>query len=241
MKLALNELQIKQRRKTIVANATMEVDCGVHGLLGVNGAGKTTLLRAMATGIKPKSGSYTLDQQPVWDHLQDARSAIGYAPQRPIAIRHLTAEDQVRYAAWLKGHPAAKDGPLVADALDLVGLSAKRDEKVGRLSGGMLKRLGIAMAIVTDPQVLLLDEPTAGLDPNQRHRFHQLVNRLRETTTIILSTHLVEDIATLCDTITILNEGVTTFSGTPEQLKSNIRNSLDGVFEMAVLNGLTRP
>lgn len=239
MKLALNQLQIRQRRKTIIESASMKLDCGVHGLLGVNGAGKTTLLRGLATAIKPSRGDYTLDGIPVWGNVEDARTSIGYAPQRPVAIRHLSTEDQVRYAAWLKGHPAADNGPLVADALNLVGLTDKRTEKVGRLSGGMLKRLGIAMAIVTDPQVLLLDEPTAGLDPNQRHRFHQLIERLRETTTILLSTHLVEDVANLCDTITILNEGTTTFSGTPHELKTRISDSLDGVFEVAVLDVLT--
>lgn len=211
-------LTVKLRRKTVLDRLDLNVSPGVHGLLGKNGAGKTTLLRTIATIVRPTSGSLSvLDTQLPASiaKTRALRARIGYAPQAPSVLRQLTAHQQVTYAGWLKGLSEADANQRAGEALARVRLGERATDRVGSLSGGMLKRLGIASAIVTAPQMLLLDEPTAGLDPEQRVIFRELVRELAADCTVLLSTHLVDDVAAICDQVTLIDVGRRVFTGTP--------------------------
>jgi len=190
------------------------------GLLGPNGAGKTTLLSILACELAPTTGRVTLEGHPVVSRT-DARAArrvIGFLPQKPSFVPSFTALETVEYAAWLKGLPSRGRQHKARTALDQVGLEAVRGKPMRTLSGGMVQRVALAGAIVGGPKVLLLDEPTVGLDPAQRLRFRELVSRL-ENVAVVLSTHLVEDVAIVTSDVLVLDEGRVRFRGTPQDLE----------------------
>ncbi|MFE7123841.1 ABC transporter ATP-binding protein [Streptomyces sp. NPDC057617] len=193
---------------------------GVHGLLGPNGAGKTTLIRALATVLRPAAGSLELLGAPAGAHggRRELRRRIGYLPQEFGYYRRFTVREFVEYMAWLKEVPAARIPGAVQQAVERVGLADRADARMKTLSGGMVRRAGIAQAIVNDPRILLLDEPTAGLDPAQRLRFRELLHQLGADACVVVSTHLVEDVAAACTDVTLMADGRTVFSGTPGQL-----------------------
>ncbi|HQZ00476.1 MAG TPA: ATP-binding cassette domain-containing protein [Propionicimonas sp.] len=215
------QISVKVGRRMALDRMDVEVGAGVHGLLGRNGAGKTTLLRTLATILSPTSGSLsilgTTLPAPI-RAVRDLRGRIGYAPQAPSLLPQLTAHQQVTYAGWLKGLIEADASARANEALDRVGLAGRAGDRVGGLSGGMLKRVGIASAIVTTPELVLLDEPTAGLDPEQRFAFRKLVRQLAADCTIVLSTHLVDDVAAVCDELTLIDAGRRLFSGTAAEM-----------------------
>ncbi|MFG2064767.1 ABC transporter ATP-binding protein [Micromonospora sp. NPDC048871] len=217
-----NALAVAIGRRTIVHHVDLHLEaCGVLGLLGPNGAGKTTLMRSLSTAIAPSGGSLRLLGREVSARgtvLRSVRKELGYAPQHPLVLRHLSAVDQVAYAAWLKGIDGREGEHKARAALAMVDLSKKATVKTGQLSGGMLRRLGIAMALVHSPKILLLDEPTAGLDPEQRLRFHDLIRTIGREAAVVLSTHLVEDVATLCTSVAVIAGGRSIFSGSPADL-----------------------
>ncbi|HEV7823295.1 MAG TPA: ATP-binding cassette domain-containing protein [Mycobacteriales bacterium] len=221
MAVDAEELRVRIGRREIVRGVDLSLETGVTGLLGPNGAGKTTLIRALATALPAAAGTLRLfgTALPCRDRrLREIRSRLGYAPQLPLVLRHLTVLDQVAYAAWLKGFTPRAGEVRARRALAQVDLADRAGDRTKTLSGGMLRRLGTAMALVGDPDLLLLDEPTTGLDPEQRVAFRRLVHRLGETRTVLLSTHLIEDVVSLCARIVVLADGQIVFDGTVDGL-----------------------
>ena len=199
---------------------SLELSAGVTlGLLGPNGAGKTTLLSIMACVLAPTSGRVTLAGHPVVTEsdAREARKAIGFLPQKPSCVPSFTALETVEYTAWLKGVHSRERTSMAMELLDRVGLGTVVNKQMRKLSGGMVQRVFLAAALVARPRVLLLDEPTVGLDPAQRLQFRSLVMGLDDVA-VVLSTHLVEDIAVVASSVAVLDEGVVRFRGTPADL-----------------------
>ncbi|WP_406106676.1 ABC transporter ATP-binding protein [Streptomyces sp. NBC_01003] len=198
----------------------LEFGPGVHGLLGPNGAGKTSLIRVLATVAEPTGGRVEMlggDLRKPRER-STARRQLGYLPQHFGYYPGFTVREFVAYVAWLKEMPAALTPDAVERAVERVGLTDRIDAKIKNLSGGMVRRVGIAQAIVNDPLVLLLDEPTAGLDPEQRVEFRSLLRELGLGATVIVSTHLVEDVAAACTQVTLIETGRIAYRGTPASL-----------------------
>ncbi len=220
MNVELREIHRSFRRNKAVAGVDLRLGTGVFGLLGPNGAGKTSLLRMLATVLPPTSGEIRLlDRDPRRAAaLREIRRRLGYLPQNLGYYPSFTVVEFIEYFALLKEMPSAAVARAVATAVDRVGLGAKAKAKLRTLSGGMLRRVGIAQAIVNDPDLLLLDEPTAGLDPEQRVQFRALLRLLGESATVIVSTHLVEDVGAACSEVGLMSEGKIVFRGTPDEL-----------------------
>jgi ABC-type multidrug transport system ATPase subunit len=207
-------------RQTVLDGIDLEIGRGVFGLLGPNGAGKTTLLRTLATIVGPKRGTVRLlGLNPAQaGERREIRRQLGYLPQQLGYYPNFTVFEFVEYFALLKEVPAADVRPAVVRAIERVGLADRARSKLKTLSGGMLRRVGIAQAIVNDPALLLLDEPTAGLDPEQRVNFRALLREIGERSSVIVSTHLIEDVAAACSEIALLDAGRVVFNGTPDEL-----------------------
>jgi len=207
-------------RNQAVAGVDLEAGPGVLGLLGPNGAGKTSLLRIMATVIPPSSGTMRLlGRDPgVHEPRREIRRRLGYLPQALGYYPGFTVVEFVEYFALLKDMPSARVPAAVAEAVERVDLGAKAKAKLRTLSGGMLRRVGIAQAIVNNPELLLLDEPTAGLDPEQRVQFRALLRDLGQHATVVVSTHLVEDVGAACTEVALMDAGRVVFRGTPADL-----------------------
>ncbi|MGW3895261.1 ATP-binding cassette domain-containing protein [Micromonospora profundi] len=213
-------LKVRAGRHLAVDGLDLSLGTGVHGLLGPNGAGKTTLMRALATVLTPSGGRLTLLGCPVDGRadLRPARRALGYLPQHFGYYPRFTVREFVAYMAWLKEMPKADIPAATQRAIDRVGLSPKADARLKTLSGGMLRRVGVAQAIVNDPQVLLMDEPTVGLDPEQRLDLRELLRDLGTDACVLVSTHLVEDVVAACTEVVLVNEGRLVWQGTPAGL-----------------------
>jgi ABC-2 type transport system ATP-binding protein len=207
-------------RTQAVAGVSLETGPGVFGLLGPNGAGKTSLLRMMATVLPPSSGQLRLlGRDPgAAGPRRDIRRRLGYLPQNLGYYPSFTVAEFVEYFALLKDMPPGRVPQAVALAIERVGLGAKARAKLRTLSGGMLRRAGIAQAVVNDPELLLLDEPTAGLDPEQRVAFRGLLRDLGQRATVVVSTHLVEDVGAACGQVALMDAGKIVFYGTPAEL-----------------------
>jgi ABC-2 type transport system ATP-binding protein len=209
------------RRTRALDGADLDAAPGVTGLLGPNGAGKTTLLRLFATVLAPDSGELRLLGRDPTDGAQrlEIRRRLGYLPQDPGYQRGFTAFEFIDYVAILKEWTHRRDRhDEVRRVLGLVGLDEVRDRKIRALSGGMRRRVGLAQALIGDPDLLILDEPTVGLDPEQRLRFRDLVSQAGEGRTVLLSTHLTDDVAAICGHVVVIAAGRTLFSGTPSEL-----------------------
>ncbi len=197
---------------------SITVDRGAVGLLGVNGAGKTTLLSAAAGGRKPSSGTVRLDGVDLYGHAgRNVRSRVALVPQHLEIPPRLTALEAVTHLTWMRGIPWRAAHVRARDALEQVNLLARSGERVHRLSGGMRRRLVLAQALASDADVLLLDEPTTGLDPQQRHEMLELVGSLGRT--VLVSSHIVEDIEALCDRVVVLSRGGVRFDGSVDTLR----------------------
>ena len=207
-------------RNQAVAGVDLEAGPGVFGLLGPNGAGKTSLLRMMATVLPPSSGRLRLlDRDPgSYGPRREIRRRLGYLPQNLGYYPSFTVVEFVEYFALLKEMPAVRVPRAVASAIEQVDLGDKAKAKLRTLSGGMLRRVGIAQAIVNEPELLLLDEPTAGLDPEQRVAFRSLLRDLGQRASVVVSTHLVEDVGAACTEVALMNQGKIVFRGTPDEL-----------------------
>jgi ABC-type multidrug transport system ATPase subunit len=207
-------------RTTVLRGLDLTIGRGVFGLLGPNGAGKTTLLRTLATAVPPAGGELRLLGLDPADPGQRRalRRRLGYLPQTLGYYPNFTVAEFVEYFALLKEVPADRVRPAVARAVQRVGLEERARSKLRTLSGGMLRRVGIAQAIVNDPDLLLLDEPTAGLDPEQRVGFRELLRDFGARGTVVVATHLIEDVAAACTDVALLHAGALVFRGTPEDL-----------------------
>ena len=204
-----------------VDDVTIALAEGITGLLGPNGAGKTTLLGLMATLTAPDSGRVDLlgldPSHPT--QRRQLRRRLGYMPQEPGFHRRFSVFDFVDYVAILKEHTDTRARHAeVERVLDLVGLTDRADTRIGKLSGGMRRRVALAQALLGDPHLLLLDEPTAGLDPEQRLRFRDLVSRMGESRIVVVSTHQTEDVAALCQRVAVMHAGQVRFDGTPAEM-----------------------
>jgi ABC-2 type transport system ATP-binding protein len=220
MNVEISDLTRRFGRTQAVAGVTLAIGPGVFGLLGPNGAGKTTLLRMLATVIPPTSGRLRLLGRDPGDYgpRREVRRRLGYLPQNLGYYPGFTVVEFVEYFALLKELPPARVHLAVAAAVEQVGLGDKARAKLRTLSGGMLRRVGIAQAIVNQPELLLLDEPTAGLDPEQRVAFRALLRELGQRATVIVSTHLVEDVGAACSQVALMDQGRLVFHGTPVEL-----------------------
>jgi len=220
MNVELTELTRKFGRTRAVAGVNLEAGPGVFGLLGPNGAGKTSLLRMMATVLPPTSGTVRLlGRDPrAYGPRRDIRRRLGYLPQALGYYPGFTVAEFVEYFALLKDMPPGQVPRAVAAAIEHVGLGDRARAKLRTLSGGMLRRAGIAQAIVNEPELLLLDEPTAGLDPEQRVAFRALLRDFGQRATVIVSTHLVEDVGAACTEVALMDGGRLVFHGTPAEL-----------------------
>jgi ABC-type multidrug transport system ATPase subunit len=216
----ITDLTRRFGRAVAVAGVSLQAGPGVFGLLGPNGAGKTTLLRTMATVITPTSGTVRLlDRDPAqYGPRREIRRRLGYLPQNLGYYPNFTVAEFVEYFALLKEVPSARVPRAVAAAIERVELGDRARSKLKSLSGGMLRRAGIAQAIVNEPQLLLLDEPTAGLDPEQRVSFRSLLRDLGTSATVVVSTHLVEDVGAACTEVMLMADGKLVFAGTPAEL-----------------------
>ncbi|MFL6231081.1 MAG: ABC transporter ATP-binding protein [Pyrinomonadaceae bacterium] len=218
-------LSIRELTKTYpggvraLKGVSLEIPTGMFGLLGPNGAGKTTLMKIAATLLEPDAGGVTLDGEDLINNKQSARRALGYLPQEFGLYPSLTAEQTLDYFARLKG--VADDGErrtVVGALLERVNLTSAAQQKVGGFSGGMRQRLGIAQALIGQPRLIIVDEPTAGLDPEERARFHNLLSEIAsESATVILSTHIVSDVSNLCERMAIIRRGEIVAASTPQE------------------------
>ncbi|MBD0672207.1 multidrug ABC transporter ATP-binding protein [Streptomyces sp. CBMA156] len=217
------------RGRRVIDGLDLAVGRGVLGLLGPNGAGKSTLLRTLATVAPPLGGTLEVCGEPVGSEraARAARRRIGFLPQDFGYFPGYTVEEFVRYCAWLREVPDARARDAARKAVEAVGLGGRARARMKSLSGGMLRRAGIAAALVGEPELVLLDEPTVGLDPAQRLEFRALVRSLTGAG-VVLSTHLVEDVAAVCDRVAVMDGGRLVFQGTPEELASSARPSDPG-------------
>jgi ABC-2 type transport system ATP-binding protein len=220
MNVEISDLTRRFGRTRAVAGVSLQTGAGVFGLLGPNGAGKTSLLRVMATVIPPSSGSLRLlGRDPAaYGPRREVRRKLGYLPQNLGYYPGFTVAEFAEYFALLKEVPSGRVRAAVTTAIDRVDLGRQANAKLRTLSGGMLRRAGIAQAIVNEPQLLLLDEPTAGLDPEQRVAFRELLRDLGQDTTVMVSTHLVEDVGAACTELALMDDGKIVFQGTPAEL-----------------------
>ena len=203
-----------------IKDLNLEIPNGMFGLLGPNGAGKSTLMRILVTLMKPTSGKVTVNELDLAKNRREIRSMLGYLPQDFSFFSKLKTYEFLDYTARLAG---MKNGTVRRKAVDQmleeVGLFEARDRNANKLSGGMKRRLGIAQALINDPKIIIVDEPTTGLDPEERIRFRNLLSTIStRDVIIILSTHIVGDISSTCDNMALLNTGKLAFAGSPEQL-----------------------
>ncbi|MEA2460417.1 MAG: type transport system ATP-binding protein [Actinomycetota bacterium] len=223
MQIELNNVVKSYRTARALDDVTVDLGSGITGLLGPNGAGKTTLIRILATLMSPTKGTVRIggfDPQDARQRLE-VRRRLGYLPQELGLYPRFTVFEFVDYIAMLKELNNRRDRhQKVMNALMAVGLEDLARRKIKTLSGGMARRVGIAQALVADPDLMLFDEPTVGLDPEQRARFRELIAGLGQERQVILSTHLVEDVAAICTSVVVLWEGKVLFHGTPAALRA---------------------
>ena len=200
-----------------LSNLNLEIRHGTFGLLGPNGAGKTTLIKILSTQMEPSEGTVEIDG---WDLRKDraeVRRRLGYLPQHFGAYSQLSAWEFLDYMGRLGGlHQKRQRQERVGQVLEDVALYEARERKTGTFSGGMRRRLGIAQAILADPEFIIVDEPTVGLDPEERIRFRSILGRLSANRTILISTHIVGDISSTCEDLAVLRQGQLIFHGAPE-------------------------
>ncbi len=216
-----------------LTDVDLEIGRGMFGLLGPNGAGKTTLMRIISGLLEPTSGSVSLDGHDVVAEPRQVWERLGYLPQEFGFYPHLTGEKMLAHLLRLKGVLAEgrKLRELCAELLERVNLTAAAGQKVSAYSGGMRQRLGVAQAIAGDPRLIIVDEPTAGLDPEERLRFYRLLAELAEERIVLLSTHIVEDVAVLCTRFAIIRQGRLVTCTTPAEARRRIEGR---VFEAVV-------
>ena len=218
MELSLDRLTKQYGSKIAVDHVSADLTPGVYGLLGANGAGKTTLMRMLCAILEATSGEVLLNGTEVASLGADYRNILGYLPQDFGFYPGYTAEEFLHYIAALKGIPRRKARKKTKELLETVGLGAAAKKKLKTFSGGMKQRAGIAQALLNDPKILILDEPTAGLDPKERVRFRNLISDYADGRIVILSTHIVSDIEAIADKVFLMKKGKFIMQGSVEEL-----------------------
>jgi ABC-type multidrug transport system ATPase subunit len=228
MELAIRDLS-KRYANGVQAldRVSLTIAPGMFGLLGPNGAGKSTLMRTLATLQEADSGSAMLDDIDVLRDKARVRGLLGYLPQEFGVYPKVTASDMLDHFARLKGIVDAKQRKATVDALlERVNLAAVRKQKLGGFSGGMRQRFGIAQALIGNPKLIIVDEPTAGLDPEERVRFHNLLADIGRDVVVILSTHIVDDVADLCPRFAVISKGRVLLEGEPREAVAHIEGRI---------------
>lgn len=226
MELKITDLTKSFRDLKAVDHVSYTFGSGVYGLLGVNGAGKTTLMRMLCTLMKPTEGTIFYNGKDIFQMDQDYRKLLGYLPQDYGYYPDFTAHDYLEYMASIKGLRPGTAKQRIHNLLCQVGLSNVKDKKMKKLSGGMKRRVGIAQAMLNNPKILILDEPTAGLDPNERIRFRNLISELSQDRLVLLSTHIVSDVEYIASKILLMKDGKITSSGTSAELIGSMREKV---------------
>ncbi len=216
--LSVNHVTKKYNRFTVLDDISLEFQNGVYGLLAPNGAGKTTLMKMLATLSFPTKGEITWDGTNIISLDEQYRDILGYLPQRFGYYRNYTPRQFLQYMATLKGLSTSYAERRIEILMKQAALSDEMDKKMKKFSGGMLQRVGIAQALLNDPHILILDEPTAGLDPKERVRFRNMLRGLSDDRIVILSTHIVSDIETIADQVIMLKDHKVFCCNTPEQI-----------------------
>jgi ABC-2 type transport system ATP-binding protein len=226
MVIEFQNLSKQYGNKYALKDFTATLNSGVYGLLGANGAGKTTLINILVGVLKPDGGRILIDGRDVRNIGTDFLSYIGYLPQYPEFYRDFTVMDFLMYMCALKGIPS-KEGRIRAEnLLETVNLSDAKQKKIGALSGGMRQRVGVVQAMLNNPMILIFDEPTAGLDPQERIRFRNLIARFSKDRLVLLATHIVSDVEFIANQVLILKEGQLIAQNTPIALENQISGTV---------------
>ena len=229
MELVIDRLTKQFQNKIAVDRVSLHLHNGVFGLLGTNGAGKTTLMRMLCGILQPTSGTITFDGIDVSE--EGYRAILGYLPQDFGYYPEFTAMDFLIYMAALKGLPKKSAKRRANELLELVGLQDMGRKKIKTFSGGMKQRLGIAQALLNNPKLLILDEPTAGLDPKERVRFRNLIQQLGKDSIVLLSTHIVSDIEHIADEVLMMKDGTLIYNGTWDEQMGDLERFYLAQFE----------
>lgn len=222
MELELKKLTKEFQGFKAVDDITLTMSNGVYGLLGVNGAGKTTLMRMLCTLIKPTSGSILCDGKDIFALDGEYRRILGYLPQEFGFYKEFTVSEIMEYICIMRDF----DKKTIGETLEKVNLYNERKKKYKELSGGMKRRVGLAQAILGNPPVLIVDEPTVGVDPEERIKIRKLLNEYAEKNTVLFSTHIIEDIEYICDKLAILDNGKLLYSGSIEDLLKSVQGKI---------------
>ncbi len=226
MELELKNVSKEFKGVHAVSDVSVSMRKGVYGLLGVNGAGKTTLMRMLCTLIRPTSGEITWEGKNILEMGAAYRDVLGYLPQDFGYYPDLSISDYMMYIASIKGIRPMAARKRMKQLLGQVGMAKYEKRKMKTLSGGMARRIGIAQAMLNNPKILVLDEPTAGLDPNERIRFRNLISELSEDRLVLLSTHIVSDVEFIANQIMLMKNGELFYEGTTEELISSMDESV---------------
>ena len=229
MELVIDRLTKQFQNKIAVDRVSLRLHNGVFGLLGTNGAGKTTLMRMLCGILQPTSGTITFDGMDVRE--EGYRAILGYLPQDFGYYPEFTAMDFLIYMAALKGLPKPSAKRRANELLELVGLEDMGRKKIKTFSGGMKQRLGIAQALLNDPKLLILDEPTAGLDPKERVRFRNLIGQIGKDSIVLLSTHIVSDIEHIADEVLMMKDGNLIYNGAWDEQMGDLESFYLAQFE----------
>ena len=229
----MNNLKITNLTKTYtngvkaLSNISLEIENGMFGLLGPNGAGKSTLMKTIVGLQQPDSGGIFFNKENIIENSKFIKSQLGYLPQDFGVYPNISAYDLMNHLAILKGlNNATTRKEQVLALLEKTNLSEHKNKAVSTYSGGMHQRFGVAQALLGNPQIIIVDEPTAGLDPEERNRFNNLLSEIGENIIVILSTHLVEDVRNLCTQMAIINKGELLLSGNPEQFIDKLNDKV---------------
>lgn len=234
----MNKLEIKNLtkiygKKRANDGITVTLENGVYGLLGPNGAGKTTLMKQITNLIKPDKGEILYNGKDIFNMDDKYRNIIGYLPQEFGVYKNFTAKQFLQYVGALKGMSGKNLNSKVNELLELVGLYDVRNKSIGKFSGGMKRRVGIAQVLLNDPKIIVLDEPTAGLDPQERTRFRNLIAKISRDKIIILSTHIISDIESVAKETIMVKEGKLLMKETHREILSDMNNK---VYNISVNN-----
>lgn len=226
MEISFEGVSKKYKKKWALKDFSSHLEDGIYGLLGENGAGKTTLINIFVGILKSDQGRILIDGRDIEKIGIGFLSQIGYLPQYPQFYQDFKVIEFLRYMSVLKGIPKGKGEKRAKELLEMVNLSEAMDMKIGALSGGMRQRVGIAQAMLNDPDILILDEPTAGLDPQERIRFRNLITKFSKNRIVLLATHIVSDIEHVANQVILLKSGELIKQGSPQQLMDQIKGKV---------------
>lgn len=226
MELTIQKLTKTYHQKIAVDHVSVNLQPGIIGLLGANGSGKTTLMRMLVDVLKPTQGDILWNNHPIHANIEEYLSCVGYLPQHVGAYPSFKVYEFLEYMGALKGLKPAYTKQRIDDLLKELHLTDQKNKKIKTLSGGMKQRLGIAQAMLNDPDILILDEPTVGLDPKERNQFSMLLSKISENKIILLSTHIVSDIENIAHKVLIMKEGSFIDYDTPENLLQQLEGKV---------------